>query len=138
MQEEYSHEYDDIIDLPHHVSRTHPQMSMMNRAAQFSPFAALTGYEEAVEETARLTEERSELDEAEKERLNAKLQVIKEHLQESPQATITYFVRDERKDGGASVSFTGIVRRIDLYRRIVQMEGDTDIPIDDILAIELS
>ena len=89
--------YDDIIDLPHHVSETHPPMSRADRAAQFSPFAALTGYDAAVRETARVTERRIELDEGVKAELNARLNCILEHLSEHPQVSLTYFVQDERK-----------------------------------------
>ena len=93
-------EYDDIIHLPHHVSRIHPQMSMEDRAAQFSPFAALTGYDAAIVETARLTAQRVELDEYERQALNKKLQFISEHLNEHPKVSITCFVPDARKEGG--------------------------------------
>ena len=93
--------YDDIIDLPHHVSETHPPMSRADRAAQFSPFAALTGYDAAVRETARMTERRIELDEGVKAELNARLNCILEHLSEHPQVSITYFMPDEKKSGGA-------------------------------------
>ena len=93
--------YADIIHLPHHVSQNHPQMPMLDRAAQFAPFAALTGYEAAVGETARLTAERRELDAQEAEELNRRLAALIANLPERPDATIEYFVPDDRKSGGA-------------------------------------
>ena len=104
--------YADIIDLPHHVSQNHPQMSMHDRAAQFAPFAALTGYEAEVGETARLTAERRELDEQEAQELNRRLADLAARLPDRPEVTIEYFVPDERKAGGASVSGTGVGRNI--------------------------
>ena len=89
--------YDDIINLPHHVSAARPQMSMMDRAAQFSPFAALTGYDAAIKETARLTDQKIELDDYEKEEINDKIQLIAEHLGEDFEIVITYFQPDGRK-----------------------------------------
>ena len=99
--------YDDIIRLPHHVSQNHPQMSLRDRAAQFAPFAALTGYEAAVGETARLTAERRELDAQEAEELNRRLAALIARLPERPEVTVEYFVPDDRKAGGAYVSVTG-------------------------------
>lgn len=124
--------YDDIINLPHHVSTQRPHMSMLNRAAQFSPFAALTGYEDSIRETARLTDARIELDECAKAALDAKLQVI----QSNPQmpVSITYFVPDARKSGGAYVTAKGCVRKIG--PRMVWMTDRTEIPIHDIIEIE--
>ena len=94
------HKYDDIIHLPHHVSKRHPQMSLQNRAAQFSPFAALTGHEDAIRETARQTDSFAELDEDRKELLNRQLQFIKAMLAQKPECEITYFQPDQKKDGG--------------------------------------
>lgn len=131
-----THCYDDIINLPHHVSAVHPRMSMIDRAAQFSPFAALTGYEAAVKETARLTQERVELDESRKSMLNEKLQMVQELLDERPEITITYYVPDERKAGGAYVSVTGQTKKIDEYERVVVLMDNTVIPIDQIYGIE--
>ena len=129
-------EYDDIIHLPHHVSTTRPHMAVIDRAAQFSPFAALTGHDAAIKETARLTEERVELDEYMKESLNGKLQIIVERLKEQPEIKITYFRPDEKKDGGAYVTDSGTVKKIDGYKRIVVMTNRTEIPIDEIVSIE--
>ena len=105
--------YDGIINLPHHTSPKRLRMSMLDRAAQFSPFAALTGYDSAIKETARLTEERIELDENEQEALDVQLQIIREHLKEKPEITVTYFQQDVRKAGGAYLSLTGNVKQID-------------------------
>ena len=105
--------YDDIINLPHHVSETRPRMSLYDRAAQFSPFAALTGYEAVIKETARLTESRPEPGEGEAERINAGLSALSLHIREQPWAEITYFLPDEKKSGGAFVSVSGRVKRID-------------------------
>ena len=127
--------YDDIIHLPHHVSRNHPQMPMLDRAAQFAPFAALTGYEAAVGETARLTAERRELDALEAEELNRRLVAIIARLPDRPEATIEYFVPDDRKAGGAFVSVTGRVRHISVPERTLVMEDGTVIPLDDVVSV---
>lgn len=127
--------YDDIINLPHHVSKTHPQMSVYDRAAQFSPFAALTGYDEAVLETARRTDSKVELSEYAADILSEQFQILEEHLDEAPEVSITYFVKDERKSGGAYVTLTGAVKKIDLYKRVLTMMDGCDIPMDDILEI---
>jgi len=130
-----SDQYEDIINLPHHVSTTRPQMSMQDRAAQFSPFAALTGYDSAVKETARLTDQRINLDEYEIEALNARIQLIAEHLQDHPEVSITYFKPDERKAGGAYVTATGVAKKIDEYERIILMQGGEKIPMDEVIEI---
>lgn len=128
--------YDDIINLPHPTPRKHPRMSLYDRAAQFSPFAALTGHEAAVKETARLTDERIILDEDAKMRLDAKLQFIKENIGAEIEVTFTYFVPDERKSGGEYISHTGIVKRIDEYKHSVIMKDRAIISVDDIIEIE--
>ena len=115
MRENDEHWYDDIIGLPHHVSRKHPQMPLLDRAAQFAPFAALTGHEAAIKETARLTEEEIELDENSKELLDFRLQQLQEHLSECPEVTVTYFCPDEKKTGGAYETVTGKVKKVDGY-----------------------
>lgn len=115
MRETDEHRYDDMIDLPHHVSRKHPQMPLLDRAAQFAPFAALTGHEAAIKETARLTEEEIELDENRKELLDFRLQELQEHLTESPKVTVTYFKPDEKKAGGVYETVTGVVKKVDGY-----------------------
>lgn len=128
--------YDGIINLPHHVSSSHPHMSVRDRAAQFSPFAALTGFEDAVRETARLTDVRVDLDEDAKALLNAKLQMIQEQLDDQPQVVITYFRPDDRKAGGAYVAARGCVKIIDEYERSVVMKDGARIRIDDIIKID--
>jgi len=127
--------YDDILLLPHHVSEKHPPMSRLDRAAQFSPFAALTGYEAAVEETARLTDRRIELDEGEKEAIDQRLTLVQERLPVPTEVTITYFIPDKKKAGGAYVSVSGTVKKIDDYERMVILRDGTSIPIEDILHI---
>lgn len=128
--------YDDIINLPHHVSETRPRMSLYDRAAQFSPFAALTGYEAVIRETARLTESRPEPSEGEAERINAGLSALSLHIGEQPWAEITYFLPDGKKSGGALVRVSGRVKRVDEYERAVVLTDGTDIPIDDITDID--
>lgn len=130
------HRYDDIIGLPHHVSVRHPQMPMENRAAQFSPFAALTGHEEAVREAGRLTEEKAELDENARDILDRKLQEISRRRERS-EIEITWFRPDEKKDGGSYVTKRGRVKKIDFYARSLFMEDGTRILVDDICQIEL-
>lgn len=128
--------YEDIIHLPHHVSKKHPRMSAIDRAAQFSPFAALTGYDDAVEETARLTEERIELDDYQKDVLGHRLQMLADRLGEHPEIAITYFEPDERKTGGAYVTSVGMVKKVDEFSRVVVMTDGTRIPFDEIIRIE--
>ena len=129
MNEDISR-YKDIINLPHHISKRHPRLSMEQRAAQFSPFAALTGYEEATDETSRLIDEKIELSEEDMEELNRKLQNLQ------GEAVITYFVKDERKSGGSYVTIKGEVRRIDDYEKAIVMRDGSKIFVDDILDIE--
>ena len=130
--------YDDIINLPHHVSSTHPQMSMHDRAAQFSPFSALTGHSDAVKETARLTDEKTELTEDEISALNQKLNYLTEHAEERPEIAVEYFVPDERKSGVAYITITGNFRRIDEYSQSIIMISGEEIPIKDILVISFT
>lgn len=127
--------YDDIIRLPHHVSQNHPQMPLRDRAAQFAPFAALTGYEAALGETARLSVERRELDAQEAEELNRRLVALIARLSERPEVTIEYFVPDERKSGGAYVTITGRVRNISVAERLLVMEDGTEIPMEDVVSV---
>ena len=128
--------YDDIINLPHHVSATHPHMTAIDRAAQFSPFAALTGYDSAIKETARLTDERVELDEYTKDALSDRLQIIADRIKEHPEIAITYFQPDAKKNGGAYVTAIGTAKKIDEYERVVVMTDGTAIPIDEIISID--
>jgi len=128
--------YEDIINLPHHVSKTKPQMSMLDRAAQFSPFAALTGYDAAIKETGRLTDEKIELDEDTKAALDMKQAYLIEVIDEQPEISVTYFVPDARKSGGAYVSTTGKLKRFDEYERLLILTDGKKIPMDDIADIE--
>ena len=128
--------YDEIMGLPHHVSKTRPQMPMSDRAAQFAPFAALTGYDSAIKETGRLTDERIELDEGALSALDMKYQLLMEALDEAPEVTITYFQPDERKAGGKYVSAVGTVKKIDDFERRITMRDGTRIPMDDVLSID--
>ena len=130
--ENISHKYDDIINLPHHVSKKHPQMSLHDRAAQYSPFAALTGHKAAINETARLTDEKQILSEDVIAKLNEQLNLIKENIGTNQTVTITYFVPDDKKSGGAYISNTGVVKKIDEYNRTVIMTDKTVIPIEQI------
>ena len=136
------HKYDDIIHLPHHVSATHPQMSLADRAAQFSPFAALTGHDAAIKETQRITDEWVEPDEDKKELLDEKLQMIRESLsgekggQNLPEIKFTYFQPDEKKSGGAYLTISGKVKKIDEYNHQVILEDETALTIEHIVDIE--
>lgn len=128
--------YDEIMSLPHHVSKTRPQMPMSDRAAQFSPFSALTGYDSAIRETGRLTDERIELDEEALMVLNMRYQLLVDSLKESPEVRITYFKPDERKSGGAYLTVAGIVKKVDDYERLITLQDGMVIPMDDVLTIE--
>ncbi|MCI6998728.1 MAG: hypothetical protein MR936_18635 [Eubacterium sp.] len=128
-------EYDDIINLPHHVSRKHPQMSIHDRAAQFAPFAALTGHGEAIAETARLTGRKIELDDYEKMKLDEKLLILQEHIMEMPEISVTYFCPDEKKEGGKYVTVTKALRKINEVERTLVMEDGMQIRIEDILEV---
>ena len=128
--------YDDIINLPHHVSATRPQMSAIDRAAQFSPFAALTGYNAAIKEAARLTDERIELDECIKNALSDRLKIIAARIKEHLEIVVTYFQPDAKKNGGVYVTAISTVKKIDEYERVVVMTDGTAIPIDEIISID--
>ena len=129
--------YEDIIKLPHHVSKKYPQMTMESRAAQFAPFAALVGYEDAVKETARLTKKRIELNEEEKNILDMKLQMLKEqmHVQIYPEISVIYFVPDSKKDGGKYIKISGTIKKIDEYKQLLILDDKTQIPINEIINI---
>ena len=128
--------YDEIINLPHHVSKTRPQMPMSDRAAQFAPFAALTGYESAIKETGRLTDEKIELDEEALTALDLKYQLLMDALNEEPEIEITYFKPDERKSGGEYVTVIGAVKKVDDFERRITMQDGTKISMDDVLSID--
>ena len=129
--------YDDIIALPHHQSETRAHMPLIDRAAQFAPFAALTGYDAAVEETARLTDEKTELADGMIEELNEKLRLISENISARPAVSVTRFVPDERKSGGAYVIHTGRVRRVDPAAGSVLFEDGLCVYMEDISQIDL-
>lgn len=135
-QDTHLSQYEDIIHLPHPVSKTRPQMPMSDRAAQFSPFAALTGYDAAIRETARLTDKKLVLDEETCALLDRKQQYLCEIIAEKPEITVTYFMPDERKDGGSYVTVTGKLRRIDFCGRLLVLSDGRSIPLDDIADLE--
>ncbi|MBQ8348559.1 MAG: hypothetical protein IJY19_02800 [Ruminococcus sp.] len=128
--------YENIIDLPHHTSDKRPRMSRENRAVQFSPFAALTGYNAEINETARLTDEKLELSEDRINDINTKLQIIMDNIDEYPEVTVEYFVPDEKKSGGSYIKIIGNIRRIDEHERILIMKDNHTVPIDDIYSID--
>ena len=127
--------YGDIINLPHHVSKNHPQMSMEKRAAQFAPFMALDGYVDEVKETARETEDEMDLDEEQKSIMDVKLQIIREHLEEQPYITFKYFIKDNKKEGGEFKTVSGNVIKIDEYKELILLEDMTQVAIKDIVDI---
>ena len=137
MRQNDDSRYDDLIDLPHPDPQTHPRMSRHDRAAQFSPFAALSGHSAAMEETARLTDRKIEPGEVQLAELNAAMAEIARRLPEKPQVQITYFVSDARKSGGEYRTITGRVRRIAEAEQHLELTDGTKIPIDDMLSIEL-
>jgi hypothetical protein len=128
-------EYNDIINMPHHVSTKHPRLSMVQRAAQFAPFAALTGYGDVVNETARLTEERIEINEEAKEKINATLQELKNNILNNKKITVTYFVPDLKKSGGEYITKIEYLKKIDEYKEILILKDNTEIPIKEIIEI---
>ncbi|GAB6981938.1 hypothetical protein [Prevotella dentasini] len=129
--------YDDIIHLPHPVSKTHPPMSLYNRAAQFAPFAALTGYQAAIEEEARYTEQRIELAEDDYRELNRKMTTIAAHVNEHPAASITYFQPDGYKDGGAYLTITQTIKAINEDTHEIILDTGQAIPLSGIIEIDL-
>lgn len=134
---ENDNRYAVIINLPHHTSAKHPRMSRESRAAQFSPFAALTGYDAEIKETARLTDEKIKLDEDSINDLNSKLQYIKDNIKDNPEITVEYFVPDERKSGGAYLIFNDRVRIIDEYECTLVFVSEKKININDVYKILL-
>ena len=129
--------YNGIIYLPHHVSKTRPQMPMSDRAAQFAPFAALTGYDSAIKETGRLTDERIELDEEALTALNMKNQLLMDALNEAPKVTVTYFRPDERKAGGKYITATGAIIKVDDFERLITMQDGAPEKIVETLCSQL-
>ena len=128
--------YDDMLNLPHPTSARHPRMSLSDRAAQFAPFAALSGHSAALVETARLTERRIELDEDVKAALDFKQQMLMDRIDEHPDVSVTWFQPDGKKDGGRYVTTTGRLKRIDEVERVLVMEDKTTVPLDDVISID--
>ena len=130
------HKYDDIINLEHHVSTKHPRMSLENRSAQFAPFSALTGYEEAVTEEARVTESRIAIDEEAKIEVNEKLNYIMKNLDKNIIVSVTYFEKDKKKQGGRYKTIKGIIKKIDDFRKTIEMKTGEIIKIEELKKIE--
>lgn len=130
------HKYDDIINLEHHVSTKHSRMSLENRSAQFAPFSALTGYEEAVTEEARITESRIDIDEEAKIEVNEKLNYIMQHLDKNIIVSVTYFEKDKKKQGGSYKTIKGIIKKIDDFRKTIEMQTGEIIKIEELKKIE--
>ncbi|MCQ2958870.1 MAG: hypothetical protein MJ198_01610 [Bacteroidales bacterium] len=128
--------YEDIINLPHHVSKKHPQMSMLSRAAQFAPFAALSGHNDAIKETARLTESQKNIDESNIDILNRKISYLYTRLDEMPFISITYFKPDEKKNGGSYQIIEGNLKEIDEYGQTLILTDKTRISIQSVFEIE--
>ena len=133
--EKQAHPYEDILHLPHNVSKERPHMSLLDRAAQFSPFAALVGYEDIIDETARLTTQQRELDEAEKAELDRRVGILAAHLGEKPVVTVEYFVPDTLKSGGAYVFKSGMLVRISPVRKTLTLADGTSIRFKDVVGI---
>ena len=130
------HKYDDIINLEHHVSTKHSRMSLENRSAQFAPYSALTGYEEAVTEEARITESRIDIDEEAKIEVNEKLNYIMKHLDKNIIVSVTYFEKDKKKQGGSYKTIKGIIKKIDDFRKTIEMQTGEIIKIEELKKIE--
>lgn len=131
-----SGKYDDIIHLPHPHRKSTPGMSIRDRAAIFSPFAALSGHGAAIAETARLTDRRMELDEDTKAELDQRQAVLLERIDEQPEVSVTWFQPDERKDGGAYATVTGRLKKIDETERTLTLLVGTSIPLEDVVGLE--
>ena len=129
-------DYSDIINMPHHVSNNRPQMSMRDRAAQFAPFAALTGYDDAVRETARQTNQKIELLDEQVAILNEKILFLIEKIKDNLEITITYFIPDKKKEGGAYTTVKGIVKKIDEYNKLIILNDGREIMMDSIFDLQ--
>ena len=136
MSQSDTDRYEDIIHLPHHVSKVHAPMPLSKRAAQFLPFAALTGYEDLIDEENRLTDEEADLSDEMIGHINRRLAILASARKQRPVVTITYFVPDLKKDGGACHVTTGVVKKVDHYARTVHMEDGTSIPVWHIMEID--
>ncbi len=136
MTDRETHIYDDIIHLPHHVSKTRPQMSMHDRAAQFSAFAALVGFDAIIEETKRFTNSKVELSDYETEIINEKLMILSDNLSLHPSVTVRFFLPDERKDGGEYITFRGTVKKIDPIGQVMIFMDGSKIPLENIYSVK--
>lgn len=130
-------EYDDIINMPHHVSRTRPRMSLRARAGQFAPFAALTGHGAALSETARLTERPPCLTDSVLKKLDETLAYVREHAEEGVRVSVTYYVADERKEGGSYHVLQDEVKHVDASRRLLLFRGGEEVPLSSVVALEV-
>ena len=130
------HNYDDIINMPRHISSKHPQMKIIDRAAQFAPFAALTGHKESINEASRITDSKKELDENQKEILNNKLNYILLNLDKLFEIKITYFQADLKKSGGKYVTVLASIKKIDEYNKVLVLNNGKKIKIDDLYWLE--
>ncbi len=130
------HRYEHLLHLPHHRSKKRKAMSMIERAAQFGAFRALTGYEAAISETSRLTDEKIEIDEYQKMDIDFKIRYIGEHIFEMPEISVTYFIADSKKSGGKYVEHTGIIEKILYYHKKIKFTDGTEIYVEDILSID--
>jgi hypothetical protein len=133
----YDHKYDDIINMPNHRSKKHPHMSLYARSGQFSPFAALTGYEDAVRETGREVLERIEIDEERKLIIDGKLQLIRENIYKKQEVTFTFFVPDSRKNGGIYITKEGIVKKFDELGQRIILADKSEIPIEELIDVSM-
>lgn len=136
MAQQRTHKYDDIIHLPRPVSARHARMSMLDRGAQFAPFAALVGYESVLEESARLTDAERFLEEDSKEQLNRRLRYIADHLDTVGDVTFLCYIPDGKKSGGSYQSFTGTVKKIDLFRRTIWLGSGREVDMDSVCSVE--
>ncbi len=128
--------YKDIINLPHHVSKNHPPMSKYERAAQFAPFAALSGYEDIIKEEGRLTDNRIEINEEAKFILDRKMQILMNSIEKRPFISITYFIPDEKKSGGKYVTIDENIKKIDVLKQVITTENDKFIPVNEIVDMQ--
>ena len=127
--------YEDILNLPHHVSLNHPQMSMLERAAQFSPFAALSGHDVAIKESARVTMNKIELDEYMKDKISNKLKKLLNNDDKDTYMTIQYFMYDKKRDGGMYISKTGVIKNVDMINNVLIMDDNSKIEMENIISI---
>lgn len=128
--------YDDIIDLPRHISKVHSQMSISDRAAQFAPFSALTGYKDAIIEVDRYTQEFIELDDSEKEVIGQKLYILNEHKKENIQMEITYFEPDKKKKGGIYKKVQSVFKCYDELKDMIVLENNVKILVKYIIELK--